>query len=165
MPNHLETTESMHTLMKTLSTQLPTKLPSTVTGVGVDGATYTPQALADKITQLDTPYAAAVKADQDKVAADQAVAAVDKTTRAFMGKAVGALKALFGKNAPALTDLGIEPDKVPVPLTAEQKVAKAAKANATRQARGTKGKRQKEKIHGTVPAAPMPPATPPKTGV
>jgi hypothetical protein len=174
MANDLVTVLMMHTLMKALAAGLP-KLPATVTGVGVKGQTYTPQALADQITQLDAPYAASVKADQDKVAAEQALAPVDQTTRAFVGLTVTALKALLGRTSPALQDLGIEPDKVPIALTVEQKAAKTAKANATRKARGTMGKRQKERIHGTSPAATSPAPTtpiltppagtvPPKTG-
>ena len=174
MANDLVTVLMMHTLMKALAAGLP-KLPATVTGVGVKGQTYTLQALADQITLLDGPYAASVKADQDKVAAEQALAPVDQTTREFIGLTVAALKALLGRTAPALENLGIQPDKVPIALTVEQKAAKTAKANATRKARGTMGKRQKAKVTGQTPAAtspapttpvvPLPPGTtPPKIG-
>ena len=59
--------------------------------------------------------------------------------------------------------VGIEPDQVPPPPTAAQKVARAAKAQATRTARGTKGKSQTAQIHGQVPAA-APAATPAAAG-
>jgi hypothetical protein len=69
----------------------------------------------------------------------------------------------FGQNSPVLADFGFTPPKKAT-LTPEQKVAKAAKAKATREARGTMGKKQKALIKGTVsttapatsPAAPAP---------
>jgi hypothetical protein len=66
----------------------------------------------------------------------------------------------FGQDSPVLADFGFTPPKK-VTLTPEQKVAKAAKALATRVARGTKGKKQKAPIKGTVPpTVPASPAAP-----
>jgi hypothetical protein len=76
----------------------------------------------------------------------------------------------FGQNSPLLADFGFTPPKKAT-LTPEQLTARALKADATRKARGTLGKKEKAKIKGTVvttaPAtspAPVPtvtPATPP----
>jgi len=70
-----------------------------------------------------------------------------------------------------LSDCGVAPRKPPRPLTAEQKVVRAAKAKATRLARGTMSAKKKASITGTVPATitvatdgssgATPPATPP----
>jgi hypothetical protein len=69
----------------------------------------------------------------------------------------------FGQESPVLADFGFTPPKKAT-LTPEQKLAKAQKADATRKARGTKGKKQKASIKGTVPAtapATSPPAPTP----
>ena len=71
-----------------------------------------------------------------------------------------------------LSDCGVAPRKPPRPLTSEQRVVRAAKAKATRIARGTMSAKKKATITGTVPAtltvatngSPAPqPATPPAT--
>jgi hypothetical protein len=71
---------------------------------------------------------------------------------------------VYGQNSPVLADFGFTAPKR-APLTPEQQVARAAKADATRKARGTLGKKQKAKIKGTVtataPAIPPTSATPP----
>jgi hypothetical protein len=78
----------------------------------------------------------------------------------------------YGTEANAvLNDFGMDPPKSPGAKTVQVKAAAAEKAQATRKARHTMGKRQKAGIHGTVdgaaPAgsettAPTPsPATPP----
>jgi hypothetical protein len=72
----------------------------------------------------------------------------------------------FGESSPVLADFGFKPSRQAT-LTSEQNVAKAQKAEATRKARGTMGKKQKAKIKGTVAAtapatapAPAPAAAP-----
>lgn len=75
----------------------------------------------------------------------------------------------FGQDSPTLADFGFTPPKK-VTLSPAQKTARALKAKATREARGTKGKKQKAGIKGTVPttapataplAAPAPAAAAP----
>jgi hypothetical protein len=68
------------------------------------------------------------------------------------------LQSRFGKTSTQLQSFGFTPNKVP-DKTVSAKSTGVAKALATRKARGTLGKKQKSKIHGTVPAAPAP--TPP----
>jgi hypothetical protein len=85
------------------------------------------------------------------------------------------LQATFANTVPILADFGLEPRKEPAPKTTEEKAAAAAKAKATRQARGTMSKKQKLTVKGNVtgiivtpvtaptapsPAAPEPPVTP-----
>jgi hypothetical protein len=61
--------------------------------------------------------------------------------------------ATYGNAPSTLADYDVTPRKVPTPLTAEQQVAKAQKAAATRKARNTMGSKQKKSVKGTVPAA------------
>jgi ABC-type transporter Mla subunit MlaD len=53
------------------------------------------------------------------------------------------LQATFANTVPILADFGLEPRKEPAPKTTEEKAAAAAKAKATREARGTTSKKQK----------------------
>jgi hypothetical protein len=65
-------------------------------------------------------------------------------------------------NAPdTLAVYGLEPHKVPAPRTAAQKAATAAKAVATRKARGTTSKKQKLAIKGDVTGVTITPTTAP----
>jgi hypothetical protein len=84
----------------------------------------------------------------------------------------------FGSASQTLADFGLAPPKARVPLTAQQLAAKAAKAKATRAARGTASKKQKLAVKGDVtgvivtpvaaptpakPTSPVPPVTPAPT--
>ena len=83
--------------------------------------------------------------------------------------------AAFASATQTLADFGLTPPKARTPLTAQQLAARAAKAKATRTARGTTSKKQKLAVKGDVtgvvvtpitaptaatPAAPAPPVTP-----
>jgi hypothetical protein len=85
------------------------------------------------------------------------------------------LQATFANTVPTLADFGLAPRKEPQPQTSVQKAAAAAKAKATRVARGTTSKKDKLAVTGNVtgiivtpitaptaapPAAPEPPVTP-----
>jgi hypothetical protein len=69
------------------------------------------------------------------------------------------LVAMFGQSSQMLADFGLGPRKKPAPLTVEQKAVKAAKAKATRIARGTKGPKAKLAITGTAAPAEQPAPT------
>jgi hypothetical protein len=140
------------TLMKAISGGL-SKLPSNLTGVSVEGTTYTGAALAAKFATYTAPFQAAEDADTAKQVADEARDAVQTEAHAFTMATVAALKAALGRTSATLETVGIAPDKVPAPLTAAQKVTRAQKAAATRKARGTLGPKQKAKITGAVPPA------------
>ncbi len=58
----------------------------------------------------------------------------------------------FGKQVDVLADFGISPRKAKTPMTAEQKAVAAAKRDATRAARGTKGPKAKKQVKGNVTA-------------
>ncbi len=127
------------------------------------------QGLADALTAL----AAAQLGAKDALTAKQAMEAkVEPVIHAYRRF----LHAAFVNATQALGDFGLEPYKAPAPRTAEQKAAAAAKAKATREARGTTSKKQKLAVKGNVtginvtpvtstPAAtsaPAAPATPPQ---
>ena len=60
------------------------------------------------------------------------------------------IKGALGRMNPNLESYGISPDKEHRALTVEEEVAKVAKAKATRAARHTMGKKQRQAIKGQV---------------
>lgn len=58
------------------------------------------------------------------------------------------VRVVFGQSPEVLADFGLEPRKKPAPLTADQQLVAAAKRQATREARGTRGKRARLRIKG-----------------
>jgi hypothetical protein len=62
------------------------------------------------------------------------------------------IRTTFGTAADALGDFDLKPPKAPAPRTAEQKAIAAAKAKATRAARGTTSTKQKKAVKGNVTA-------------
>ena len=67
----------------------------------------------------------------------------------------------FANQPTVLAGLGLAPRKPRTPLTAEQLAARVAKAKATREARGTKGSKQKAAIVGNVTGVSISPLTAP----
>ena len=102
-----------------------------------------------------------------------------QATQAKVGPILRAYERLvlvtFAGATQTLADFGLAPPKARTPLTAQQLAARAAKAKATRIARGTTSKKQKLAVKGDVtgvvvtpvtlptaatPASPVPPVTP-----
>jgi hypothetical protein len=89
-------------------------------------------------------------------------------TKAYVDGVKQALQVVLSGSIDGLADFGLTARKVRV-LTPEQKAVAAAKAKATRAARGTKGSVQKKAIKGSVTATLVvtpvtsspPPASPP----
>jgi len=110
------------------------------------------QSLADAIT--------AVTASQ---ASGKEVVAAMRAVEAKVGPVFLALKSnllnTYGASTSTLADFGLEPHKAPAPRTAEQKAASAAKAKATRAARGTTSKKQKLTVSGNVSGITVTPVT------
>jgi hypothetical protein len=130
----------------------------------IGGATFTATALVQLLQSLADALAAA---DAAKASWQDALKNVTGV-RGKVGPVVQAyrtwLVATYGSAPSTLADYGVTPRKAPTPLTAEQKVARAAKAAATRKARNTMGSKKKKSVKGTVPtAAPVTstPASPP----
>lgn len=148
-------------LLNQLVGGLGTKPPGGATSMVVDAQST---AMADVVAELkgyEATYQAEADAKATLAAAHQARLKLEPKALPRVRLIIEALKGMMGPNNPALTNLGIEPEKVPAPLTAEKQVIKAAKNAATRKARGTLGSKQKKAIKGQVPApAPAAPAKP-----
>ncbi|HEY3820704.1 MAG TPA: hypothetical protein VGL81_26240 [Polyangiaceae bacterium] len=97
-------------------------------------------------------YQGLVKADQDERA----------STKAFVSGAKQAVQVMFTGQIETLGDFGLKPRKAPTPLTPEQRVAKAAKAKATRAANHPKAATAPVASPATPEVAP---AATPATGV
>jgi hypothetical protein len=85
--------------------------------------------------------------------------------QAKMAPTVSALKrtlqAMYANAPDTLSLFGLQPRKAPAPRTAAQLAASAAKAKATRAARGTTSKKQKLAITGNVTSVTITPNTSP----
>jgi hypothetical protein len=136
---------------------LTTSPPGGQTSLVVGGTSAT---VSDLIVELNG-YAAAYKAVDDADDAHKTALAVrsaikpQAVTRRKQIRA--AIKGVLGRANPALSKFGMTPDKPRQPLTVEEESLKVAKAKATRAARHTMGKKQKEAIKGEVPPPPAPP--------
>ena len=71
------------------------------------------------------------------------------------------LQSMYANAPDTLLVFGLEPRKVPAPRTAAEKAASAAKAKATRIARGTTSKKQKLAVSGNVTGITITPITAP----
>jgi hypothetical protein len=136
------------------------------------GTTYTTASLIQVLQGLVNAMTAREVAQGS---AKDAVAA-ERATQKQVGPILLAFKRLvlltFANATPTLADFGLAPPKARTPMSTEKRAARAAKAKATRAARGTTSKKQKLAIKGDVtgvsvtpvhaPAAVTPPApTPP----
>ena len=110
-------------------------------------------AAANTVQSTRATWQAAVKANADERA----------SSRTLVLGVTQVLQVMYGGSIDTLAEFGLKPRKVPAPLTPEQRVAKAAKAKATRAARHTMGTKQKAKVKGTVTTivTPASPAAPP----
>ena len=86
-------------------------------------------------------------AAHDALVADQIV---QKKYAQFIKELKQVIGVAFSTSATTLSEFGMKPRKPRTPLTNEERAVADAKGRATRAARGTKGKRQKAAIKGTV---------------
>jgi len=127
----------------------------------IGGTVYTSasliQVLGTLVTAMTARIAAATGA-KDALATEQA-------TQTTVGPVALAYKnlvlAAFTNASQTLADFGLAPRKVPAPMTTEERAAKAAKAAATRKARGTTSKKQKLAVSGNVTGVIVTPVTAP----
>ena len=115
------------------------------------------QVLQTLVTAMTARIAAATGA-KDALVTEQA-------TQTNVGPIVLAYKKLvlaaYANASQTLSDFGLAPPKVRAPLSAAQLAARAAKAKATRAARGTTSKKQKLAITGNVTSVTITPNTSP----
>ena len=76
--------------------------------------------------------------------------ATEQATAGFVTGIRQSVLAMFAGQPEVLAAFDVSPRKQPAPRTAEQKVVAAAKAKATRVARGTMGKKAKAQVKGTL---------------
>jgi len=112
------------------------------------------QSLADAIAGVITAQASA----RDALVKLEAVKANVGPT---MSALVRIIVAMFAGDTSKLGDFGVTAPRARTPLTTEQKAAAAAKAKATRSARGTKGPKAKAEITGNVTGVEITPITAP----
>jgi hypothetical protein len=145
-----------------LATQLPTVLPNQT--YLVEGVTMT---CAEVVAQVEQH----IRAEQQLASLKAQLKEVQLTIKDVRSRTSTTLKvvktttgAALGTGSQKYQDLGFPAAKRRKTTTAAEKALAAERNVATREARGTKGSRQKAAIHGTVPApaaAPTPsPATP-----
>jgi hypothetical protein len=123
------------------------------------GQSYKP---SDITTALQSVIDTATDADTKKAAYHAAVETQNKaaaTAQPLMLGVSSYVYLTYGNSNEVLADFGLSPRKKRAP-TVKTKAGAIVKAAATREARGTKGKRQKEEIVATAPAT-----TPPASGV
>jgi hypothetical protein len=134
------------------------KHAQTITSFVIAGATMQTK---DIISNLQALIASATTVQTTRATWQSAVKA-DKGERTklqtFVSGVKQALLVAFAGSIDTLADFGLTARKVAV-RTPEEKLAAAAKAKATREARHTVGKKVKASIKGTVPTTA--PATPP----
>ena len=139
-----------------LATQLPTLLPNLT--VLVDGVTMTGAEVVAVVEQHITAEQQILALKAQLRLLQTNVKPVRVKARAVVLSTKTAAVVAFGSASPSYENLGFAPAKQRKTVTVAEKGVAVEKGHATRVARGTKGPRQKESIHGTVPATP--PATP-----
>jgi hypothetical protein len=141
----------------------------------ISGKSYTTAEVVAQLQSIINALSAVVAARQTFQGAVKASETIVEDNSEFVRDFKQSVKAQLGQNPPALGEFGLTPRKLSV-RTPDVSVAAAAKAKATRTARGTKGSKQKASIKGNVtsvtitantsseaPAPASPPATPAAT--
>lgn len=123
------------------------------------GAPFTTASLVTLFQSVISAMAAVTAA---QASASEAVAAMVKAV-AQAGPTYLLLKRyllnLYGTSTSTLADFGLQPPKARTPMTSAEKTAAAAKAKATREARGTTSKKQKLAVTGNVSGVTVTPVT------
>jgi hypothetical protein len=116
--------------------------------VELDGKSYTPQEILDRLKSLVDAVDASAHAYASWRATVATQHQLEEANLVFVQHVGIAVRLLHGKDLKALGDFGMEPVKKTGPKTAEVKAAAADKGRATRAKRGTMGKRQRKKAKG-----------------
>lgn len=117
----------------------------------LNGKTYSPASLAALIQRRVDLFLAIGQAKAQWLDQIAQYEALSKELTIVLGQLRIAVFGIFGQESEKVAAFGFAPPRKGV-RTQEQKLAAAAKARATRKARGTKGKRAPLAIKGTVPA-------------
>jgi hypothetical protein len=135
-----------------------TKNQSTLGSFTIGGKTYT---VAQAIVLITSSMAASKEVEVERAAFEAALAA-EKATRAqnrvFVSSLKQTLQAMYVGQVDKLAEYGLKGRK-PRVVPPKTQVAAAARAKATRELRGTKGKKQKAAIHAPAVEVTTSPAT------
>ncbi len=127
----------------------------------LEGASYTTVTLMQTLASLSDALSGVLAAHAGLKAAlltlAKVVAAIGPVEKACRGFVLAA----YGSSPQQLADFGVPPRKQPTPRTSAQNAAAAAKAKATRIARGTTSKKQKLAVKGDVTGVEIAPVTGP----
>lgn len=110
------------------------------------------ESLANAIVALNAAQASARDAKAALSTTDAKVAPIIRDYKRYV-------LAAFGNATQQLADFGMQPPKARTPLDSEKQAAAAAKARATRKARGTTSKKQKLAVKGDVTGVQITPIT------
>jgi len=147
---------STHDALKTALEAVVKEWPPGLDPVTILQITYTKDEFIMKLAEVFAPYA---QVEQDKHTLDNSMAVRTKahpSAHAFIEAFYSLLAANLGKGNAKLRDFGATPFKARAVPTVEKQAVANQKRLATRTARHTMGKKQKQQIHGTV----TPPADP-----
>ena len=122
---------------------------------------YTTASLVQGLQGLADAIAAVLAAHASVTDALAKLAPVEASMSPVIGAYVRFIRVTLGNAAQDLADFGLAPPKVRAPRTSEQNAAAAAKARATRKARGTTSKKQKLAVKGNVTGVNITPVTEP----
>jgi len=131
-----------------LAAGLASRPPGGQPSIVIEGQSVPVSTLVAELQEYAIAYQVVEDAEQ---AYKRAIAARDAIAPEAQGRrdAIRAsIKGTLGRMNPDLETYGINPDREHRALTAEEEVAKVAKAKATRAARHTMGKRQRLAIKG-----------------
>ena len=126
-------------------------------------AVYTTASLLQVLQGLETALAAANTAQASAKDALSSLRTTEASASPVIQAYVRYVRATYGSSTQNLADFGLAPPKARAPLTSEEKAAAAAKSRATREARGTKGKKQKLAVTGNVTGITITPVTAPSS--
>jgi hypothetical protein len=114
------------------------------------GSAFTTASLVALLTELANAMSALIAAHANVKDAVAALASVESKVGPVLRAYVKLVRAAFNTATQSLGDFGLQPPKARTPRTSEQNAAAAAKAKATRAARGTTSKKQKLAVKGNV---------------
>jgi hypothetical protein len=144
-----------HVQSQIVAIQKPGLLPATFS-MPVGGVQYDAANLATKLQGAVAPLVDVANLKAALAKAEAAAEAAIAAARALSQQVDSGFKAAFGLTSPTLTELDLKPKVARTPMTTEQKLLMAAKAKATRIARGTLGPKQKAALKAlTVPSTNM----------
>jgi hypothetical protein len=119
----------------------------------VSGSTMTGAAMAQLIVAWLAAFSAHEAAVSQETTTLKARKAIEPQARAFCEGFYAFCVNQYGADSVTLKQFGFTPKKPRAKLTSQQQVIASAKATATRQERGTLGKKQKQAVKSPTPAS------------